>query len=1386
MPGKASSGPRTVASLVTDSASDAGSTVQQGVFLRFPTSAIMTTSERCNTLSDPRGSKVNMDELIMWDGGANANGYLEGSLLDMIDVTYLETKIPVITTNGPVSVTKRGFNPLIGASFMFFEKGPCCILGEGCAVDLGWRVEYETPQGSILQPRYVDVTINDTVLRFERYSNNLFYMRLSVLVDELQASTSLSSNTVIAVTTRSQTGVPAGTSFAPPPSHRRARQSNKKVRFDDVSQLESSPVATLGEVPLLPVDLLPKNDPYLHQPLVAENSVDPLENPKLNFGEVYTHRDSVPVSQYNNRKEVEDPEMERSPDLNLISPQAQDNLLKEDAVPTSPTDRLADKVPPIPVELTSDEPVFNVRLGAEGAEEQASPPQSRNVQDEEQQEPGFFADYVTKGTAAGYSKDTLEKDVTKLCHFVYELHKVMGCMPYDRLAEMIELGKIPGPSGLTAKMVRMAAHRLPPCDICTKVKFRQGAQRSVQWYSGVQADGDPHNLRVDLMYTKAGRKGKAPVLVTTDEVTGFTNLAYLNSRSMRDVESAMRKMITFLEKHGIAVGTIKSDREGAFIEMGKDKYRFEYTAGPGTHDSIAEATIRALKELFVCKREGLSFHLPKSLYPRLMEHVCVLYNGRLRRGATETPWEKVTGKQFSASDLIQGSFGRIGLFKIPDEEIKKRKLDDLVSHTEYGVVIGFEPATPRNLRVYLPARREIVTRRAGAQVTNPQPIIDLMNKIAAEEDGGVEDTDASNDVFVQTFYGLYKQTESNLVIPQLMLTTHPTNSNNSTVAMLVDSQTHPFPYAPVIMTSVDTDFSLDTKSPLSAPSDATGLTYEPYTGASEYYIPPGMLENMTISQAKSLLPEQLVNNAVINEIINNMSTYNVWKFCLPSDVIGKHILPSKFFLKSKFTPTGLFDKLKGRLVSGGHRQKPDEFQRTSAPTVDFSSFCLLVSLVRYLGASMATVDVPAAYLNTPLKEDIYMRLKQDIVKILLQHDPSLLQFVCSDGTIIVQLNKCLYGLKQSGAEWHDLLVDFLKSLGYTQSQADRCVFFKSHADGKLDLLCIHVDDLLFVYTNEADFKLLKSLFVERFGSMNFVEGSEHSYLGMSLIVLEDRAVYLSQIGYTRSLLSQYCQWRGLSPANLRAYKTPSSDNLMELKLQSDYGDLALREKVFSFVYSLMYLAQRTRPDILFTATFMTTIVDRPPPDITKHLDHLFGYLSGTISRGILLGATTTAITVYADASYAIHPDGKSHTGIFISIGENGDGGPILTQSIKQKLVTLSSTEAELVALVDSLKRLQPIRRLLDELKLLLLKPAKVMQDNKSTITIGKAGEGYSGKSKHMRVRYHAIAEQVANGEIELLHCPTTKMLADILTKPGGGSSFTDLVEAIVKGIDIED
>jgi hypothetical protein len=69
------------------------------------------------------------------------------------------------------------------------------------------------------------------------------------------------------------------------------------------------------------------------------------------------------------------------------------------------------------------------------------------------------------------------------------------------------------------------------------------------------------------------------------------------------------------------------------------------------------------------------------------------------------------------------------------------------------------------------------------------------------------------------------------------------------------------------------------------------------------------------------------------------------------------------------------------------------------------------------------------------------------------------------------------------------------------------------------------------------------------------------------------------------------------------------------------------------------------------------------------------------------------VYIYADASYACHSDARSHTGTVVRIGDSS----VVCKSSKQKLVTKSSTEAELVGAVDSVQQLFPIKELLTDL-----------------------------------------------------------------------------------------
>ena len=85
---------------------------------------------------------------------------------------------------------------------------------------------------------------------------------------------------------------------------------------------------------------------------------------------------------------------------------------------------------------------------------------------------------------------------------------------------------------------------------------------------------------------------------------------------------------------------------------------------------------------------------------------------------------------------------------------------------------------------------------------------------------------------------------------------------------------------------------------------------------------------------------------------------------------------------------------------------------------------------------------------------------------------------------------------------------------------------------------------------------------------------------------------------------------------------------------------------------------------------------------------------------------------YVDASFAVHPDFKSHTGAVMTMGE----GAVQTISPKQKLNTRSSTESELVGGDDSITKIL-WTRLFIEAQGYDVTENVLYQDNKSTILL---------------------------------------------------------------------
>ena len=104
---------------------------------------------------------------------------------------------------------------------------------------------------------------------------------------------------------------------------------------------------------------------------------------------------------------------------------------------------------------------------------------------------------------------------------------------------------------------------------------------------------------------------------------------------------------------------------------------------------------------------------------------------------------------------------------------------------------------------------------------------------------------------------------------------------------------------------------------------------------------------------------------------------------------------------------------------------------------------------------------------------------------------------------------------------------------------------------------------------------------------------------------------------------------------------------------------------------------------------------------------------------ILGGNDEVDLKWWIDASFAVHPDMRSHTGMTMSLGH----GCPYSSTNKQKINTKSSTEAELVGVADGLPMVIWTRNFL-EAQGLTVNDNVVYQDNMSAILLERNGRSW--------------------------------------------------------------
>lgn len=537
--------------------------------------------------------------------------------------------------------------------------------------------------------------------------------------------------------------------------------------------------------------------------------------------------------------------------------------------------------------------------------------------------------------------------------------------------------------------------------------------------------------------------------------------------------------------------------------------------------------------------------------------------------------------------------------------------------------------------------------------------------------------------------------------------------------------------------------------------------------------PPAWIEDYDMTTCMCEENESEWEEAIKAEIKAHLRN-NTWKIIEKGE--HENIVSCKMILKEKINVDGNTHKKKARLVARGFSQIPGtDFNETFAPVSRLSSIRTLLAVSVEKGYKLNQLDVTTAYLNGELKENLFMEMPknldiylQNIIlgeaknedKTILNKAKEMLNDLRKNGNKkICKLQKAIYGLKQSGREWYEKLDNTLQKLGFQTSQAEPCIYTLS-TGRDIVIIAIYVDDLITAYSNEKIWKNIKKTLTETFEMKDI--GKLSYCLGIKFETKENE-ITMTQSEYTKAILRRY------NMENCKSVCTPLEPSV---KLEKSTKNTNINEYQ-SLIGSLMYLAVATRPDIMFTVSYLSQFNAANDETHWQCAKRVIRYLKGTINLGLTFKKTGHQLMGFADADWAsCSVDRKSYTGYCFKYG----GGIISWESKKQRTVALSTAEAEYMALTEAAKEAIHLKFLLNDLKV-PQETITIWNDNQAAQNLAN-NPVTNKRSKHISIKEHFIRDSVRNNLLRIEYKNTEELEADMFTKALPSPRLNKLVKEI--------
>ena len=384
---------------------------------------------------------------------------------------------------------------------------------------------------------------------------------------------------------------------------------------------------------------------------------------------------------------------------------------------------------------------------------------------------------------------------------------------------------------------------------------------------------------------------------------------------------------------------------------------------------------------------------------------------------------------------------------------------------------------------------------------------------------------------------------------------------------------------------------------------------------------------------------------------------------------------------------------------------------------------------------MYHLDVKTAFLNGEISEEIYVQQHEGYEDSKRRNN-------------VYKLQKALYGLKHAPRACYFKLDKSLNTLGLKKSEYTPAVYYKNSNESSM-IVGVYVDDLLLTGSDEENLGKFKLELMKLFEMTDL--GLLSTYLGIQ-VIQEKGEISLNQRAFAKNLLEDQ-QMMDNNPSN--------SPLEQKIKLSAKENSKKICTTVYRSILEKLCYLTHTRPVLMFSVGLLSRFMENPSVEHLKTAKRVIRYVKGTLNYGLKYKRSEVFELIgYSDCDYVgDHINRNSKSGSVFFPGEN----LISWSSQKQKIVALSSCEAEYIVLNATSCQAVWLAGLITELTKKSMMPMELRVDNSFVIELAKNPEFHS-RTKHIDVGYHYIRMKVEKKWIKLTHVPSEEQLADIMTK----------------------